>query len=86
MYGGGALLGGQDGGALGTAVPAAINKALATHFPAPNTRVIGEPGRYMVQDAATIAYAINGVRPRHALVRAHSVPVANSTMSHSRTV
>jgi hypothetical protein len=61
--------GGQDGGAMGTAVPAAINKALAMHFPSPNTRIIGEPGRYMVQDAATIACAINGVRPRHAVVR-----------------
>ena len=38
-------------------------------FPSPDTRIIGEPGRYMVQDAATIACAINGVRPRHALVR-----------------
>jgi diaminopimelate decarboxylase len=64
--------GGQGGGAMGTAVPAAINKALAMHFPSPNTRIIGEPGRYMVQDAATIACAINGVRPRHALVCVHA--------------
>jgi diaminopimelate decarboxylase len=61
--------GSHGGGAMGTAVPAAINRALARHFPSPRTRVIGEPGRYMVQDAATVACAINGVRPRHTLVR-----------------
>ena len=44
-----ASVGGQDGGAMGTAVPAAINEALAVHFPGPETRVIGEPGQYMVQ-------------------------------------
>ncbi len=39
-------------GGLGAAVPAAINAALAEHFPSPRTRVIAEPGRYMVQDIA----------------------------------
>lgn len=53
---------------MGAAVPAAINATLAQHFPSPDTRIIAEPGRYLVQDAATIACAINGVRPRRSPV------------------
>lgn len=81
MHDGIASVGGQDGGAMGTAVPAAINRALAVHFPGAKTRVIGEPGRYMVQDAAAIACAINGVRPRHAVVRVRCSHVATCTTS-----
>lgn len=54
---------------MGAAVPAAINAALDQHFPTSGKHtIIGEPGRYMVQDAATIACAINGVRPRRSPV------------------
>lgn len=58
---------------MGAVVPAAINAALAQHFPSPNTRIIAEPGRYMVQDAATIACAVNGVRHRQSPVSQASV-------------
>lgn len=70
---------------MGTAVSAAINKALAMHFPSPNTRIIGEPGRYMVQDAATIACAINGVRPRHAMVRVRACMMQVSHASQQQS-
>eukprot|EP00887_Chlorella_sp_A99_P008014 scaffold12.g8014.t1 len=68
--------GGFSGGAFTAAgdvdlglVPAAVNAALAAHFPegpgTPPVRVIAEPGRYFAEASATMACFVNGWRERH---------------------
>ena len=64
---GGGFAGGDPADMLGGLGPtvAALNAALAAHFPpSSGVRVIAEPGRYFATHAMTLACAINGVRVR----------------------
>jgi ornithine decarboxylase len=54
---------GPDGRVDLGGVPAAVNAALAAHFPLGcGVRVIAEPGRYFAEAAATLACLVYGVR------------------------
>ena len=54
---------GPDGRVDMGGVPAAVNAALAAHFPPGcGVRVIAEPGRYFAEAAATLACLVYGVR------------------------
>lgn len=63
---------GADGRVDLGGVPAAVNAALAVHFPAGcGVRVIAEPGRYFAEAAATLACLVYGVRDGRAVDGAH---------------